>query len=116
MKQRIRPDFAEPVAASDLREGGVYFSVTYADEEMLVPIVQTMVYVGAGLDDDGENSLYFQDVESFRCGVKFDASSSEVSAEFFVCEPTELNAIFSLAKAIDELHRCSQRHEERKGK
>lgn len=111
-----RPEYAEPVAASDLREGGLYFSVTYADDGMLMPLVETMVFVGAGLDNDGENNLYFQDVESFRRGVKFNPNEDDVNADFFVCESSELNAVFSLEKAIDELHRCSQRHQERKGK
>jgi hypothetical protein len=42
--ERDLPSYAEPVAADNLREGEVYFSVQYADEALLVPIVDAGVY------------------------------------------------------------------------
>jgi hypothetical protein len=59
--------YAEPVTASLLKEGDVYFSVQFADQEMLIPIMEAWVFAGRKLDhNDEENHLYFQDVGSYR--------------------------------------------------
>ena len=66
-EERELTPYSEPVTASLLKEGEVYFSVQFADEDMLVPIMETLVFAGRKLDpNDEENHLYFQDVESYR--------------------------------------------------
>jgi len=48
-ERELKP-YAEPVAASLLKQGEVYFSVQFADEDMLVPIMETLVFAGRNLD------------------------------------------------------------------
>ncbi len=45
--------YAEPVSASELREGSVYFTVQFADRDLLIPIVETLVFIGrnSSVDD-----------------------------------------------------------------
>ena len=45
--------YAEPVSASALVEGRVYFSVQYVDEDLLLPNVETLVFVGSYQSSDG---------------------------------------------------------------
>lgn len=58
--------YAEPLAVSDLKKGEIYYSVRYIDDEMLVPVMNTLVFVGADLDPDDPGKLYFHDVDSCK--------------------------------------------------
>jgi len=63
-------NYVEPVSASELREGEVYFAVNYVDNEMLVPIMEPLVFIGRNLESGDVSRVYFQDVESRREGVE----------------------------------------------
>lgn len=101
-------DYAEPVSMDSLQIGQEYFSVQYADEAMLIPVVETWVYVGTDLDKTESGLLYFQDVESYRDGVRYDSAESE-GAMFQVGEPGKINHIFEFDHALNELLKCSIR-------
>ena len=58
-ERELKP-YAEPVLATDLNEGSVYFLVTFVDNDLHIPVIETLVFVGKG--DDG--LLQFQDVQS----------------------------------------------------
>ncbi len=68
--------YAEPISASDLRKGSIYFFVNFIDEEMLVPTMQTVVYIGKNLERDYTDQVYFQDVESFNRGVTYESGAN----------------------------------------
>jgi hypothetical protein len=40
--------------------------INYADDEMLVPIMETVVFIGRNLEPNDVRQVYFQDVESHR--------------------------------------------------
>jgi hypothetical protein len=42
-------DYAKPVSPSDLRRGQIYIDVNYIDYEMLVPVIETLVFIGRNL-------------------------------------------------------------------
>ncbi len=47
--QFVRTDlkpYAQPVKASDLQVGSVYYLVNFCDETMSTPIIETIVYLG----------------------------------------------------------------------
>lgn len=91
--RELKP-YAQPVTAGLLKEGDVYFSVQFADSEMLIPVVEAWVYAGRKLDSkDGEDHLYFQDVESYRLGIRYDTATDENSS-FQVATEQGLNHIF----------------------
>ena len=61
-----------------LVQGNIYFSVQFADEDMLIPIMETWVFAGRNLDpEDAENHLYFQDVESYLQGMRYGSATAE---------------------------------------
>jgi len=77
--RELKP-YAEPVTASLLKEGNVYFSVHFADKELIIPTLEAWVFAGRKLDpNDDENHLWFQDVESYREGIRYDSATEENS-------------------------------------
>jgi len=114
-ERELKP-YAEPVNAQTLRQGEIYFSVQFADEEMLIPIMEAWVFAGRGLDAENHaaSRLYFQDVdvESYRQGVRYDADAAEI-ATFQIQEEDAINHIFEYECALDVLMRCSLRRRQR---
>jgi len=108
--ERDLPSYAEPVAADNLREGEVYFSVQYADEALLVPIVETLVFTGVEKDEGGLSICHFQDLTSHQQGIK--RGSPEAEGALFYFQPTnQLGHIFEYQFGLDELIRCSLRRQ-----
>jgi hypothetical protein len=107
--ERDFPGHAEPVSASELEEGGLYFSVTYADDDLLIPLVQTMVFVGRDLEQGDSGQVYFQDVQSYRRGVRYETATEEDYGEFFTGAENEVKHIFMYDKMLNEIVKCSLR-------
>ena len=95
--------YAEPVSPPDLKEGTIYFAVNFVDDEMLIPLVEPRVYIGKNLDAE-EPGFYFQDVDSYRQGIRFGSSDRETEAIFEI--GTEKH-VFEYEKALDVLMRCA---------
>ena len=104
--------YAEPVSADELAEGEVYFSVRYIDEEMLIPTVDTLVFIGRDLEPGDSGKLYFQDVDSYMQGVRF-ATASEDDGALVITESADKPWIFQFDRALDLLLKCSIRRKAR---
>lgn len=110
--RELKP-YAEPVSADEIREGSVYFSVNFVDEDMLYPTVEPVVFVGIDLDEDDEvGTAYFQDLDSYRRGVRYDTHESNTQASFWTGSVKELNHIFEFERGLDVLLACSLRRKE----
>lgn len=48
----------------DLRVGEVYFIVLCVDEDLRIPVIQTLIYTGERVRDNGEAFLSFRDLSS----------------------------------------------------
>ncbi|SRR6266851_1419669 len=106
--RELKP-YAEPVIANQLKEGDVYFSVQFVDDDMLIPIVETWVFAGRKLDpEDEDDRLYFQDVESWRDGVRYGSPNAE-TANFQAPTENNINHIFEYERALEVLMSCSLR-------
>jgi hypothetical protein len=102
----------EPVFAASLREGAVYWSVQYADENLLIPLMETLVFVGKNLDGKEPDLLYFQDIESYKQGIRH-GSKEERAAKFHLRREQNIRHIFEFEQALEELLRCSLRRRKR---
>ena len=81
-EERELKSYAEPVTPNLLTEGEAYFSIQFADEDMLIPIMETWVIAGRKLDPaDAVGHLYFQDLESYRQGIRYDSATAQ-NAQF----------------------------------
>jgi len=104
--RELKP-YAEPVPEAELKEGSVYFAVNYFDDEMLIPNMETLVFAGRDLADGDLGRLYFQDLGSYREGVRYESATEDDHAAFFTCPEGHANHIFEYEQALNELMRCS---------
>ena len=107
--ERELKSYAEPVMADDLRVGSIYFVVNFTDEKMLIPVMDTVVYIGENLESDDENQVYFQDVSSFDRGIRYGSSGDGDYALFQSGSRNELGHVFDFEHALDVLLGCAVR-------
>ena len=67
----IKP-YADHVRGSDLVVGRVYFRILFLDEDMAVPSLEPLVFIGRDLHVEGPG-LYYQDPPSYLANERFDA-------------------------------------------
>jgi hypothetical protein len=101
--------FAQPVSQADLNEGSIYFSVNYVDEDMRIPLMDALVFVGRNLEPGDVGKVYFQDVHSYRDGIRYGSVTEDQPAVFDVGAENETGHIFEFEDAVDELLKCSLR-------
>jgi hypothetical protein len=103
--------YAEPVHAKLLVEGEFYFTIQFADERLLNPLISTWVFVGRNLDpEDTDERFYFQDVDSYQEGIRYGAPASE-DARFHVYAENEIKFFFEFERALEQLMKCSLRRD-----
>ena len=106
--REIKP-YGEPVSASSLKVGDVYFSVQFVDRDTLLPNMETWVFLGRRLDaEDVEDRLYFQDLDSYRQGIRYDSENTE-DAQFQVPTENNINHFYEYERALERLMECSLR-------
>ena len=109
--ERGLPTYAEPVSVSDLKEGEIYFSVQFADEALLLPMMETLVFTGRSVGEGGSAILYFQDLSSYQLGIERGSPHNE-GAVFYAQNEQNLNHIFEYDYALDGLIKCALRRRE----
>ena len=94
-----------PVVPAELRVGEVYFELAYVDPDFLVPFLQPVVFLGKAIDGGDDDRLYFQDASSYF------AHGPDPGGDAQVVGRTEgqLNSIFKLSDAIEQLKECAAR-------
>ncbi len=88
---------------------GFSSSVNFVDKEMLIPALAPMVFIGRNLVASDAGKVYFQDIESYRDGVRFDSASDEDGARFEFGSEDELGHVFEYEKGLEVLMACSLR-------
>jgi hypothetical protein len=117
------------VEAKDLVVGQVYFRLGFADEEMLVPELRPLVFVGRDLDpEDADGRLFFQDYASYARGARWgieppplDGATEIERIEQFLArgwfetiQESATTGVFTFEKALDSLLSCSLRRQGRR--
>jgi hypothetical protein len=117
--RELKP-YGEFVKASDLVVGRVYFRVSYLDQEMMIPELVPLVFIGRNLSSE-HPGLYYQDAESFFAGKRWGGTNDEaMGAEdddarddaegWFETESERTySQVFEFEKALDGLLGCSLR-------
>lgn len=104
--------YAEPVSSAKLKEGLVYFFVNFVDDELLIPTMEPVVFVGRNFEPGDIGRVYFQDIHSYRDGVRYDlpeTMNEESTSEFHTGSEDELDHVFEYEQALDVLIDCSLR-------
>ena len=107
-ERELNPE-SEPVRIGDLAEGAVYFFVEYVDDERLIPVLDTVVFIGRNLEAGDAGKVYFQDALSYDEGVGYGEPDNPDWAAFYIESENELRNLFEFEQAIEELMRCSVR-------
>ncbi len=74
--RELKP-YMETVDPAELKIGEVYFTVSYVDDQLLLPIMLSLVYLGTDLQGEVSGVHYFQDLDSYTEGVRFGDEQSE---------------------------------------
>jgi hypothetical protein len=107
-------DFAEPVDIEQVKAGETYFFLQFCDDQLLLPIMRPVVYVGS---NDG--IAYFQDIDSWHDGERYDPQKSEeehggtFTGRVTTFYTHQLGAIFEFEKALDRMCHCSLKRQKR---
>src|SRR5262245_19860284 len=109
-ERELKP-YAEPISTTELKEGKVYFSLNFADRDMLIPFLEPLVFIGRNLNsDDVETVLYFQNCESYLNGVRFQSATTQDLEMSFQCgTENQMRHIFEYEHALDGLMLCALR-------
>lgn len=101
--------YADPVLAHELQKGNIYFMLNFIDNKMLVPQMNTIVFIGKNLQKDDSDACYFQDISSYEDGVRYENAGEDSYAEFYQCPTDGLSGIYDFEKALEILMYCSMR-------
>jgi len=110
--------YAEPISEGELTEGAVYFSLTFIDENALIPVMEPVVCLGRDPRSSGNGQWYFQDAASYFSGHRVDWNSVKEVDEALTSGSLysgSLKGIFTFERALDNLLRCSIEREQQKG-
>jgi hypothetical protein len=108
-EERELKDYAEPVIPVQLRRGGVHFSVQFVDEDLLVPVVQPLVFLGKDLTGAAQEHVFFQDFESYCQGLRYDSAAENDRHLFQIAATSNIKHIFEYERALDVLMSCALR-------
>ena len=75
---------------------------------MLLPSLEPVVFIGRNLESNQTGTIYFQDIDSYQQGIRYDAAISD-DAKFYSGPELETGHIYEYERALDELMRCSVR-------
>jgi hypothetical protein len=109
---KVKP-YSEPITSNRLKLGEVYFSLQFADPDLLIPIMEPYVFLGQDLNPRAKGLFYFQRVESYQRGVRYKASGKRNMNEFQVARSNGMNHIFEYERALDVLLSCAARRASR---
>ena len=111
IEKELQPH-AISITKEQLVPESTYYFLNYVDGEMLIPTLEPVVFVGKNFEAGDEHAVYFQDIGSFREGVRYSSSDPDESADFYTGSEDELGHVFSFDHALDELFRCSLRRQQ----
>jgi len=88
-----------------LREGDCYFYMSYSDNDLFIPIIETYIYIKSGVDDSNKNFWLFLDADSHR--------SQNEESEYLGITEDNLSSMLTVSElgkklqALEHLHPLS---------
>ncbi len=104
--------YAEPVSQTDMKQGRVYFALQFEDPDLLVPLLQPLIFLGHNIDGDDPSLRWFQDFDSYRAGVRYENSDPEERGSFHVYGTDEGKHIFEYRRALERMMWCEMSRNE----
>ena len=107
--------YGDFIRASDLVVADVYFRVSYLDEDMLIPEMVPLVFIGRNLDPE-QPGLYFQDAGSYLAGERYEPANDRITGPrggfggwLETMPEDEFSNVFEFERGLDSLLACSLR-------
>jgi hypothetical protein len=98
--------YSEYVHAADLVVGETYVAVNFVDDDLRVPELRPLVFIGRNLESGDSSLLYFQDAGSYFNGVRYETFGEDDLAEFHtIAEHSPF--VLEFECALDVLLKCS---------
>jgi hypothetical protein len=94
--------------------GGLYFMINYSDPRLLFPTPMSMIFIGKNIDgEDGPNSWYFQDTDSY-CSKGLFVNSRNINrkkdkARLYVVNDNQLHQVVDCGCLAEILLECRAR-------
>ncbi len=92
---------------NELVIGRCYFLISFLDEEMRIPEIETYIYIGKNLisesDVSDESGWYFQDPESYLSVGQFDSSRKDIARDVMRVDDHTLDLLCDLPGLIRRL-------------
>jgi hypothetical protein len=112
--QREIPAYAQFVKGHQLTVGETYFHVSYVDQDMLIPTVSSLVYIGKNFGNDEVSTLYFQDVDSYFAGLRITDEHPDPGSMRLESWPEDgFTGVCDFEHALECLMLCSLRRREK---
>ena len=104
--RELKP-YAEPVEATQLNKGDAYFRVQFVDENLLIPVVDPLIFIGKDLEPGDSGQFYFQDAGSYVHGLRYDSATDRDLGVFEAYPADGMKSIYAYERAVDVLLRCA---------
>jgi hypothetical protein len=95
------PRYAQPVVPETLHVRETYFSLTFIDDEMMIPVLIPIVFLGE--TEDGQ--FLFQDAESFYLGPE----AGDEPINYSAYSKQSLASVFDYESMLHGLLQCFAR-------
>ncbi len=109
MSSATVPPSHQKVTASNLVRGSLYFMVSFVDPEMMIPILETLIFEGR--NDLGD--FKFRNAISVFLGESDEAAAA--AARIVFCEESELAGLEDLEGAVKILTACADQRRRKAG-
>ena len=103
----VKP-YGEFVVDSALVDGETYYVVHFLDDQMLIPELKPLVFIGRDREAGDSGTLYFQDADSYFAGARYESASGNEEIEFHTVD-SNTPFVFEFECALDVLLWCSLR-------
>lgn len=98
---------------NNLREGDLYFRLTFSDPRMCYPAVETFVFVGKNLsDEDTEDTWYFQFSADYAANGSI-RKGAPAGQRVTLATQRDLNDMLDLDGLVQELEAAAVRRQEK---
>jgi len=107
--------YVEYVRRDELREGEIYFRITYLDDLTLVPLLEPYVFIGRDLDEGDKQQVYFQDGASYAAGIRFENAfrdGVDIGNAFIISGSASDVHVMEFDEALRALIKCELRRRE----
>jgi hypothetical protein len=98
------PPYAEYASPAALVERRIYYRLHFLHDEMTIPELEPLVFIGRNLDEGDEDYLYLQDADSYLAGLRYgdDTQNTDIEGDIHrVSSATPL--VYEFERALDRL-------------